>query len=534
MVYKVNSMKNGGTIVAEKVRVLIIGGDERRNLPKTVKESLDYVHVPSTRDLFPVGIAPGVEVVVTLVRWLARSAWRLAQDISQRRKIPLIQARTGNYIIEGLLKASTAQNNFKARIEAHLPKDSEPAEEDEPAEEKSTEIKTDSPEDWTVEKLWEYYGKRLIEIVKALMLPNEKLDQDELFPILADELSVPPAAITKLMTSDELKVKGVIVNTVDTTWKRVSAGGDYQIDVEPAPKPAVSKELRNETLTFLIAGLPAGPYQSKWAISGEMLNYREFVTKDGKPLSRSYGMVMVNKAIELGIIKEQPDETYVIEHDEKIKLVPNKPVVAPKSSTSTKPKPKEEQAVPAKVDDPVVRKVSTDYVPLSKMTEGIKPPPAVEAKVESPLPDSNPKKALGQIERCELMPDQLKLQKSLLPGRDWDIAAQNEICSRLQKAGLPAKPLPKGIFTTEEWDGLAWACLAEAKYRHVALRMRGTFEDEKCVCFDCGEEFVFTKGEKQWMFEQFGDVKTPKRCQPCRKARREGDDVDARIPNRWS
>lgn len=45
------------------------------------------------------------------------------------------------------------------------------------------------------------------------------------------------------------------------------------------------------------------------------------------------------------------------------------------------------------------------------------------------------------------------------------------------------------------------------------------YEDEKLICEDCGCEFVFTAGEKEF-YAQKGLVNTPKRCSECRKQRR--------------
>ncbi len=45
------------------------------------------------------------------------------------------------------------------------------------------------------------------------------------------------------------------------------------------------------------------------------------------------------------------------------------------------------------------------------------------------------------------------------------------------------------------------------------------YEDEKLICEDCGCEFVFTAGEKEFYAEK-GLVNTPKRCPECRKQRR--------------
>lgn len=44
-------------------------------------------------------------------------------------------------------------------------------------------------------------------------------------------------------------------------------------------------------------------------------------------------------------------------------------------------------------------------------------------------------------------------------------------------------------------------------------------EDKTIVCVDCGEPFVFSAGEQQFYAER-GLTEIPKRCKPCRTARR--------------
>ena len=45
------------------------------------------------------------------------------------------------------------------------------------------------------------------------------------------------------------------------------------------------------------------------------------------------------------------------------------------------------------------------------------------------------------------------------------------------------------------------------------------FQDEKLICEDCGAEFVFTAGEQEFYAEK-GLTNKPKRCNDCRKKRR--------------
>ena len=45
------------------------------------------------------------------------------------------------------------------------------------------------------------------------------------------------------------------------------------------------------------------------------------------------------------------------------------------------------------------------------------------------------------------------------------------------------------------------------------------FEDETLVCKECGNEFVFTAGEKEF-YKAKGFVNKPMRCKACRDARK--------------
>lgn len=46
------------------------------------------------------------------------------------------------------------------------------------------------------------------------------------------------------------------------------------------------------------------------------------------------------------------------------------------------------------------------------------------------------------------------------------------------------------------------------------------YQDEKLICEECGCEFVFTVGEQEFYAEK-GLTNKPKRCQECRKMRKQ-------------
>ena len=46
------------------------------------------------------------------------------------------------------------------------------------------------------------------------------------------------------------------------------------------------------------------------------------------------------------------------------------------------------------------------------------------------------------------------------------------------------------------------------------------YQDETLICEDCGKEFIFTVGEQEFYAEK-GLTNKPKRCQDCRKAKKQ-------------
>jgi len=52
------------------------------------------------------------------------------------------------------------------------------------------------------------------------------------------------------------------------------------------------------------------------------------------------------------------------------------------------------------------------------------------------------------------------------------------------------------------------------------------FSDKQLNCVDCGSEFTFTSGEQEH-FAQLGFTNEPKRCPPCRQAKKASRGGDA-------
>ena len=119
------------------------------------------------------------------------------------------------------------------------------------------------------------------------------------------------------------------------------------------------------------------------------------------------------------------------------------------------------------------------------------------------------------------MQGQLGLIRSLMPARYWEIGAIQSLQEKLQAVKSPLKILSRALFTDEEWDALAWETLSKAKFGDIAQIFREIYEDRRCSCTECGAEFIFSRGEQEYQFRTFkGEIITPKRCSPCREARK--------------
>jgi len=51
--------------------------------------------------------------------------------------------------------------------------------------------------------------------------------------------------------------------------------------------------------------------------------------------------------------------------------------------------------------------------------------------------------------------------------------------------------------------------------------MPDQFEDQNLECIDCQQAFVFTAGEQQFFAKQNPPFNPPKRCKPCRDAKKQ-------------
>ncbi len=248
----------------------------------------------------------------------------------------------------------------------------------------------------------------------------------------------------------------------------------------------------------MVMGLPPGPYESLYQISQVLGEYKEFVTQEGNPISSTYAQKVVKEAHEVEIITMK-DGRYFIEHDEKVKL-----------ERREQPKPKQ---------------------PPTKRYELGKAPPEPEAQDQSGkkevYTDSEMRNVLTPAPKVNLMPGVIDVVRTLFPPKVWQDAAYRAIHKRLDRKGYKREPIDPDLLSQEEWDGYAWESLKGLSLERIAPSLTDAMRDESCICFDCKRNFVFTKGQKQFLMEKFGEYKTPRRCPQCNEARKRGDEYKA-------
>lgn len=498
---------------AERLKALIVGGDEQRNIPQEVKDKVDYVHVAS--GAIRPSIAPDADVVVVITRWVSRQSSDLAREISKKRGIPILLVRTGNYILREM-EACPALKGFFNGVEdpaaARATGTSSPP--PEPGTEKkaapSPEPETPAPgasQTWDVpsEDLWPVYKQKLIEAVRSIFNPGEKMDAGEFLPVLAEATGIPEKNVEALLP--ELAIRGVLVNTVGTTWKMMAEGPDdytFKLDLEAAPK-AKSAGRHTDNMASLVPGLPEGPYPSKYAIETEVMSHREFLMKDGAPIRRMYAWMIVGKAILAGFVR-QVDGQFLVERDPGLKLTRYSDTELVERLRTNRSKSKPPKA-PQKVDgkpvevppEPEKLKVSDDVIFLRNIVGQVEPPEKV---------------TLEHITRV----------RRLLSAEEWDRCAAIGVERRLKRGGVAPRPVPKGLFTEEDWSYLAWETLGKLSFETVLPLFLLGYQDEELPCADCGASFVFSAKEQQFYYAR--GWTPPKRCPACRKAHREETPVE--------
>jgi hypothetical protein len=495
--------------MTNKLKAVVVGAYPRyiRKIEKRLSPFLDFELV-MTEDSVDQKRIPGKDVVVILTDYVGRANATVARETARANKVPVIDCVSENYVRARLIE-------MRLLIEENEAK--EPAKVKE-AEKTPTAPKQDTSIGLTHEQVLQYVpdAKKAIE---TIFEPGERHDHSVFMPLLIETIGLPEDVVNDLIIP-ELVVSGVISNTVGTTWKRMTGGEEaYAFGEDTIEAPKAREATAKSAYIKNVQGMHPGPYRSRYSIAQEMMKYREFLKQDGKAASFVYLQKIAKWAQDEGAVEEKDDQ-YFVRQDTSITLTLIKP-----------PEPVKAPIVPKTEVKIGKTPIPTKFVSLASLTAVI---PSVK---ETPNVAPKSVRSIGLIDVHDV-PLQLRTLKNMMPELFWDDMAFRSIAARLIAARLPANPLSKDSFEREEWDALAWETIKKLPLANVVpVWMPDNFKDERLICADCSENFVFTKDDQEYFYRKFGDVKRPKACLPCRKVRRSGhgttDDSGERILNRY-
>lgn len=295
----------------KKLRIIVVGGRPNK-LQRELYERFDIVnHIV---DRVPHTLPRNADYVFIIVPMCSLS---MARRFVKESPLPIVKLTTPGWtqiervlIEKGILKPESAP--VAPPMVTTTPPTSEPA------------TVTGIPP----EKLWEHYGARCIEALRAVMKPGEKATEAVVVEVL--ELAALPADDARLLLP-ELQMRGVL-GRAGERWKLMSNDAvEYDLDtpdVDPppvkVPKGTPPEDSKKTARALALKGLPMGPYSSKAQIIHHMKRFREFLHPiHGGELGHATYDRTLTRAIELHVIEQHHGRWYV-DHADTVVLTPAK------------------------------------------------------------------------------------------------------------------------------------------------------------------------------------------------------------------
>lgn len=483
----------------DKPKAISIGGLESK-IPKRIREEIDIVHLEGP-ELPRASFCPNPDFIIVIRKFAGGRGIKTARLLSEaRNNCPILTPMSWSYVIYDLLNSEQLKkwgDYFEERLDAEEKVlDAELARQrGEPSEEPAPELSTAKAPQVSEKELWEAYERLLTDAVMGVFKPGEKMDVSEFLPIVAEEVGISEDEVKRLLPY--LAISGLIDNPVGDTWRMIGSDG-FTVDLEPAPKPKEEPESQSNRILSLMRGLGPGPWRSQYAIESEMLKFSEFTLMDGRQMTRPRAYQYVKKAMKAGVVFEQDGEFYIT-HEDSIKLTPvaEKPEPTPKAAPE---KPKRE-----------LKGIDKDLAERREPINVVGPPPTVSDDVKFL------KGMVGKVEKPNIEWKIVLGIKSIMPTVHWDKLADNTVTRLLRRKNVSPRPIPKAMFTPDEWDSLAWDTIKDFKIETMAPYFTVGYFDEEIFCLGCKNMFTFSASEKKFYFDK--ELSSPKRCPECRKAR---------------
>lgn len=459
-----------------------IGGLESK-IPNRIRAVIDIIHIEGT-EIPNTMKCPRPDMIIVIRKFAGGRGMQMARRMAESRgNPPILTPISWSYVIDEI-----SQSPLMGKWDAYF------MEKFGPAEKASTALSIAEPHElsdapkastMTLKEMWEAYERLLADAVRAVFKPGEKMDLTEFLPIVAEEVGLNEDQVKELLPF--LAISGVIDNPVGDTWRLIGAEG-FTVDLEPAEKPKEEPESRTNQILAAMKGLNPGPYPSRYAIESAMMTFKEFTGKDGSAIRRPQAYKYVKKAESIGIVYEK-DGDYYVQHNDELTLTPLPPPAEPVRKKpevrEVKEPPVEAKPQPAKTE----LRVSDDVKFLRDM--------------------------VGKVEKPNLEWAVVLGVKSIMPVAHWDKLAENSIFKILRKKSVSPRPIPKPMFSPDEWDSLAWDSIKEFTIATMAPYFTISYFDEQILCIDCKDLFTFTAKEKLFFFDR--ELTPPKRCSSCRQ-----------------
>lgn len=502
----------------EKVPILLVGG-KGHNLPPDLRHRFDLAHIEVDQAVIPPGIAPDAMAIVGLGA-VPGGLWDQAQVMARARDVPITRIEYGRELADHLRRFPPIKKILDRQGSNQNRTEQEPKKASEVKQEAATDIGLSDDD------VWGQYGPKLIEGVKLLFNTGDKKHEDDFLEDLAKYAGVPAGAAKRVL--NRLDEHSVLVNIAGSqTWQLIWSQDGLQVDpdtepVEPEPPPPKAREDLLSQRVNALTGLHPGPYKSKYQIAQTLALYKEFDTKDGKPMSSTPALRVVEAAIEVEYIEEKDGEFFVHQDDS---------VTLTRREENSTPGP---ASAPAATPPTVEKKVS----PKDFSLVGKKAPPEPEKDV---FTESQIRELVLPAPKVDIPLAKLEMLKGIIAIVHWDTCAINTIHKKFDRKKVARELIDRRLFTQNEWDAYAWETIKKFTFLQAAEALSETppaFEDEKCICKDCHQEFVDTKDRKTARFRRFGRASTPRRCFECHKkhkasqtVEKESDDnYDPRLP----
>lgn len=189
-------------------------------------------------------------------------------------------------------------------------------------------------------ELWEQYGEKVKQALKAALKPKELVAEKELLEIVGDLVGLHPNELQSIRPKDRddtiltyYTMNGLLDQPKEGFFCLMVGDDGFQHGKDMPQEGLTSKKNTRrhrpagdfEDRVKKMAGLRMGPYITAAELAREMMKYEEF-HQNGQPFSMETLRRMIRKAAELNIVDDTHQKIYVDHKDDVVLKKIEKPV----------------------------------------------------------------------------------------------------------------------------------------------------------------------------------------------------------------